>query len=409
MDSHAITPPFTLPAQLHDGDHTVAGLVWYTLPVSFDKQDLLMLMQDASDRGVSDIKFQSTDHIFVYFKRRWVAVTRRYLEHNEVARILEMLYGPEAVSKIGTDGELDSAPEFNRFGQALRKIIRFRFNAVQARVGHTPRGYSITLRTIPEQLPSLSSLQLPVDLEKDLLTLAGTALFVGATGSGKTTLIAALLGNLACSDQALNILTYEQPVEFAFPTQGLGVAPLVSQVEIGNHLPSFSRAAPTAMRRKGDVLVIGETRDAQGAESFMELAVSGHAVFTTLHASTPAEAIYRIIGMFAPHIRSEAAAKLLSALHIICAQKLLRLNTGEVVAIRSWYTFTSDIKRRLTANDAPYETWSDLVREHTHALGQSFEAQLVPWVKRRQITVEQYRTLTQQSEAAAQAVFKEHA
>lgn len=377
----------------------------FNLRMSFQLDDLQEMLTVATDSGASDVKIQTGDYVFVFWRRAWYPLNERPLEGTEVERILAMLCGASAVSKIAGRGEEDQAPEFFRKG--ARTLLRFRLNAVGARIGSEARGISITMRTIPEIIPDLGALGLPLVLHEALLDPEGLKFISGPTGSGKTTLIAATIKERLKEQPGPNIITYESPAEFPFGREMLGKTPLVAQSEIGQHIASWHRAGPTAMRRKGDLVMMGEIRDVETAESTVEMALTGHGVITTIHASTPQETMFRLIEMFPEGARSAAAAKLLGAVKLISAVRVEKMNSGRQVQLRSWLEFDVELKERMQSPENPYPQWAGLVKAEVDRLGQSFVDACRPWILQGEMDEPKFRKVTGLSRATSEERFAE--
>lgn len=377
----------------------------FNLPVGFGEYELQTMLVSALDQGCSDIKVQSNDHVTVYWRRSWYAFTTRTLEDTEAKRVLSILAGPASVPKIGSGELVDEDPEFFR-PDADRVIVRMRLHAKSARVGGEKSGVAMTMRTIPSTLPELSKMGLPEGVAEDLLVDKGLVLVNGATGSGKTTLIAAILHERTKEVPGPSIQTFEDPVEFDFSLAGLGRGPLVIQAGIGKHLKSWDLAAPSAMRNKPDILLMGEVRDARTADKTVEMAITGHATYATIHSDDPSETMFRLVELFPPDSRSAAAAKLLGALRMICSRKIVRLQSGKVVPLTSWMTFDSDVKDDLQSEQWPYPKWARYVREHLVRNGQDFASQCIPYVRDGEMNLHQLREITGMGRAQAAEFFE---
>lgn len=376
----------------------------FSLPQGFGEREAHSLIVNALDQNCSDIKIQSNDFVTVYWKRKWYPLTDRNLEDTEAKKFLSFLAGPSAVSKIGSGGEVDDDPEFYRPG-ADRDLVRVRLHAIGARVGGEKNGVSITIRTIPKGLPELSRQTLPPGIEEDLLVERGLVLVSGATGSGKTTLIGSILHERTKETPAPSIQTFEEPIELDYYRAGYGRGPLVAQAGIGKHLKGWERAAPSAMRSKPDILLMGEIRDEMTADKTVEMAITGHAVYATIHADTPNETMFRLVEMFPPEVRSSAAAKMLGAIRVICSRKMPILDNGQVVPLTSWIVFDSDIKDDLQSEQWPYSRWAKYVRDHLIAKKQDFASQCEPHIRAGNMGLRQFREITQMGRAEAEAYF----
>ena len=383
---------------------TVDGLTPFTLHAGFGERETHQMITAALDQGCSDIKIQSNDFVTVYWRRSWYPLTTRTLEDTEAKKILSILCGPAAIPKLGKGDEVDEDPEFFRPG-ADRALVRLRLHAIAARVGGEKNGVSITIRTITENLPELHKQGLPEGVADDMLVDKGLVLVSGATGSGKTTLIASVLHERTKESPAPSIQTFEEPIEISYGMAGLGRGPLVAQAAIGKHLHGWHRAAPAAMRSKPDILLMGEVRDQETADKTVEMAITGHAVLATIHADTPNETVFRLVEMFPPEVRSAAASKMLGALRMICSRKIIKLDNGPVVPLTSWIVFDSDIKDALQSEERPYARWSRFVRNYLIEHRQDFASQCVPFIRNGEMSVKQFREITQMGRDEAQKYF----
>lgn len=336
--------------------------------------------------GASDITIQSDDYIWAYINRQHVQASSRRLEDGEVGNLLRRLYGSEgAFGILGSgaaldfeatirprmdEGEADFDPDY---------AVRCRANATRGRVGGVANGVSITLRTIPGHPPRLEDLNLPQEIVQTIFPAQGLVLVVGITGSGKSTLLAACnRARLERADRPVKIMTVEDPIEFIYGrlpsgAQGRARMPEVSQVQIGTHLRDFSLVAPNILRRKGDVIVMGEMRDAESVSTGLLLAQTGHATYATLHCETPAEAVARVVTEFPNDEQPGVATKLLGDLRLIVAQKIVRTKAGKGLAFRSWCVFDQELKATLAEH--PHPQWARMIRKTMQAKGQSFAEQ----------------------------------
>jgi twitching motility protein PilT len=199
---------------------------------------------------------------------------------------------------------------------------RFRVNVfVQS------RGPGAVLRTIPSQIPSLDSLQMPPILKELCTRERGLVLVTGPTGSGKSTTLAAMLDVINQTWDA-HILTVEDPIEFVHPPKRC----LVNQREVGPHTASFSNALRSALREDPDVILIGEMRDLETISLALTAAETGHLVFGTLHTSSAPKTIDRIIDVFPAGQQGQIRTMLSESLEAVVAQTLLKKKGGGRVA-----------------------------------------------------------------------------
>lgn len=335
----------------------------------------------------SDITIQTDDYIWAYLNRRWVPVTRKRLEHAQIEQLVARFAGASGVATLAAGKPLDPEAEVLPEPGNPRNVVRARVNIHRCRVAGNAEGIAITLRTIPGLPPRLDDLSLPRDLREALMFAQGLGLIVGITGSGKSTTLAATLRERLEGERPEKIVTIESPIEFIYTrlmavkdwiSKNLAPArmPEVAQVQIGRHLSDWEMAVPNVLRIKADVCVMGEMRDFKSVEAGVLLADTGHATYATAHTRTPAECIQRLIAEFPETQQPSVAARLLSNLRVIMAQKIEPTVAGPGMAFRSWVVFDAELKRRLGA--APYQTWGQMLTEHMEATGTTFALQALP-------------------------------
>jgi twitching motility protein PilT len=223
---------------------------------------------------------------------------------------------PHRLESFRETGELDTsfmAPD----------LARFRVNAFKQR-GAT----SFALRLIPNEIPRFEDLRLPTGVQKMAEEHRGLVLVTGATGSGKSTTLAALLGHINRTRRQ-HIVTIEDPIEFLHNDHGC----IVNQREVGLDTDSFQQALRRALRQDPDVILIGELRDAETAQTALQAAESGHLVFSTLHTVDAAETLGRIIEFFPGIKQPQIRSILAGVLRGVVSQRLLpRIGGGRVAA-----------------------------------------------------------------------------
>ena len=189
-------------------------------------------------------------------------------------------------------------------------------------------GVSLVLRLLPTECPTLAQLHTPVALAELLHEESGLILVTGATGSGKSTTLAAMVDYLNhCL--AGHILTLEDPVEFLH-TSGTC---LISQREVGQHSASFAEALRVALRQDPDVILLGELRDSETIRLALTAAETGHLVLATLHTRGAAQAIERLVDVFPASEKDPVRHQLASSLCAVLAQKLQVDGIGGRVAL----------------------------------------------------------------------------
>ncbi len=221
-------------------------------------------------------------------------------------------------------GEFERTKECN-FAISPQGIGRFRINAFvqQGSVG-------IVLRTIPKDLPTIEGLNLPTVLKEVALTKRGLVIFVGATGSGKSTSLAAMV-NHRNENSYGHIITIEDPVEFVHPHKNC----IVTQREVGIDTDDWGIALKNTLRQAPDVILMGEIRDRETMEHAVSFAETGHLCMATLHANSANQALDRIINFFPEERRSQLLMDLSLNLKALVSQRLLprQEGTGRAAAV----------------------------------------------------------------------------
>jgi twitching motility protein PilT len=203
--------------------------------------------------------------------------------------------------------------------------MRFRVNIVRAQ-----GKLSASLRPLPEEPPSLESVGLPEKVNKVLTDApGGLVLLTGATGSGKTTSLAAILETINQTRQ-VKIITIEDPIEFIFQEKLADIA----QREVGVDCPSFHVGARDAWRQNPDVISIGEIRDQETAIVALQAAETGHLVFGTLHANSVEETPERLLKLLPAEMRERARDVLATVLVAVLSQILLAKRESGRIALR---------------------------------------------------------------------------
>jgi len=229
---------------------------------------------------------------------------------------------PSKYEKFNATGDLDLAYT----GEGLP---RFRVNAFRQR-----GMISFALRVIPKEVPRFEELGLPAGIRKLAEEHRGLVLVTGATGSGKTTTLAAIIDYINRSRQS-HIVTIEDPIEILHPDH----RSIVNQREIGLDTESFGQALRRALRQDPDTILIGELRDAETAQTALQAAESGHLVFSTLHTVDAAETIGRMIEFFPEGKQAQVRSVMAGVLRGVVSQRLLpRVDGGRTAAVEIMIT-----------------------------------------------------------------------
>ena len=229
---------------------------------------------------------------------------------------------PHKLRGFEDTGDLDIAYQ-------AEDLPRFRVNAFRQR-GAT----SFAFRVIPKHVPSFEQLSLPPGVQKLAEEHRGLVLVTGATGSGKTTTLAAMIDYMNRSRQQ-HIVTIEDPIEILHPDH----SSIVNQREIGLDTNDFMQALRRALRQDPDVILIGELRDAETAQTALQAAESGHLVLSTLHTLDAAETVGRMIEFFPEGKQQQIRSIMAGVLKGVVSQRLLpKIGGGRVAAVEVMVT-----------------------------------------------------------------------
>jgi twitching motility protein PilT len=268
---------------------------------------------------------------------------------------------PERLEAFKQTGDLDIA-----FQEG--DLPRFRVNAFRQR-GHI----SFAFRVIPKGIPSFETLGLPPGIQRLADGHRGLVLVTGATGSGKTTTLAAMIDYINRTRQQ-HIVTIEDPIEIVHSDHRC----IVNQREVGLDTPDFTGALRRALRQDPDVILIGELRDAESAQTALQAAESGHLVFSTLHTVDAAETIGRMVEFFPEGKQQMIRSIMAGVLRGIVSQRLIpRIDGGRIAAVEVMVTNTriADLIR-----DNQPESITDAIAEGSFFDMQSFSQALIDLV-----------------------------
>lgn len=303
----------------------------------------------ATHSGMSDIQLCSGHPVWGRKDGVWQCVTTRAVTTDELLAGLERLTRNNSIAAFIKSSQEDY--DFCHQVEEKRGLRhRYRGNAGAVADGYST-GVKIVFRTIPSTPPRLETLSVEQGILEHATPENGLVLVTGVMGSGKSTLLAAILRHII-ETGGRSVATYEAPIEFdltSIPNPG---GP-VSQSTIPEHLQSFLRAVRNSTRTAPNVVLIGESRDAETLRGMIESAETGVAAYSTVHTRSVPETLSRIINVFPVEERLQVSVTLLSSLRLVINQRLLPKTGGGRVALREFLAFTPEIREVLL--DAPPE------------------------------------------------------
>ncbi len=264
-----------------------------------------------AEKGASDVHLSANTPILIKINGQILQLSDQPLNPSQPRQLLAELLTPRQLEELDDTGELN-------VGVGLTGVGSFRFSAFKQR-----GSVAAVIRCIPHQIPSLESLKVPAILNNLILEKRGLILMVGATGTGKSTTLAAMIEQRN-QQLAGHILTIEDPIEFLFTNK----KSVVNQREVGRDTASLQIGLKNALRQAPDCILIGEIRDRETMTSAISYALSGHLVLSTLHANNSYHALGRILSFYSPESRPALLSDLAAGLKAIVSQRLVRATAG---------------------------------------------------------------------------------
>lgn len=234
------------------------------------------------------------------------------LSQTQLQQFARALMNPRQTEKYENGEEVDLGYEIPGGG-------RFRINICQQR-----SNARLVCRYIPDHIRTISELTLPEVVEQLCSAQRGLILVTGATGSGKSTTLAAIIDHIART-RSCHIVTIEDPIEFILKDR----RSIITQREVGLDTKNFAQALKYALRQDPDVILVGEMRDEETIHMALAAAETGHLVLSTLHTVNATETINRILGVMSPGNQLQARAQLASVLIGVLSQRLIRRKDGK--------------------------------------------------------------------------------
>ncbi len=272
---------------------------------------ILPYLKLAVEKNASDLFFTNNAPAMLKIEGEMLAVGKTQMTNSLIRELVENVLTPEQIKYLEDHLEIDLATDAGGLG-------RFRINVFTQR-----SSIAMVLRYVKSEIPTIEKLGVPETLKDLIMLKRGMILMVGATGSGKSTTLAAMV-NHRNDNAAGHILTIEDPIEYIHPNK----RSIINQREVGTDTESYARALKSALREAPDAILIGEVRVRETMDAVIQLANTGHLAISTLHANNAYQALQRIVNLYPDELRDQLYMDLSMTLRAIVSQRLVRRKDG---------------------------------------------------------------------------------
>jgi twitching motility protein PilT len=342
--------------------------------MALTKEAFVSLIKSASVSGVSDIHLRTDEKPCFRMRGDLVPVKMDPMTNDDIKLACSMMIkDADVLKKLETIKEHDGS-------FTVPKICRVRYNLMryQGKLG-------LILRLISDKIPTTEELKLPAVINKIAEANAGLVLVTGATGSGKSSTLAAMI-NYINRTAAVHVLTLEDPVEYVHSP----IKARITQREIGQDTSDFGSALRSALRQDPDIILIGEMRDAETISIALKAAETGHLVFGTVHTTDALSTIGRLISMFPPEEQSVVRVRIADNLHATISQRLLKTSDGKGrVAAQEIMINNPGIKESILDPAKTKEIYMYIEKGKNTSGAQSFDQHITKLYKDGLITMEE--------------------
>jgi twitching motility protein PilT len=342
----------------------------------FDLPPVIEQMLKVSDK-ISDLNFSVNQSPQVEINGRLTPVQPLGLQkltpyQTEIIAMTLMQGNPDAAHRLAHTGSTD-------LSYSLPSRTRFRVNIFQQR-----GTYSIVMRVIPTEVPTLEGMSLPEQLSEVAELRNGIVLVTGPTGSGKSTTLAAII-NLINERQYHHVVTIEDPIEFLHTHKNS----TINQREIGSDAKDFPSALRAALRQAPKVILIGEMRDYETTEIALEAAETGHLVLSTLHTIDASKTVDRVIGLYPKNEEQVIRTRLAQTFRYIISQRLIPRADGQGrVAAVEMLKATPRTREYVSEGESEGKMLLDAMRDGRLEGMQDFDTVIKDMIERGTVTLE---------------------
>lgn len=342
--------------------------------MALTKEAFVTIIKSAAASNVSDIHLRTDEKPSFRLRGDLVQVKADPLTNDDMKLICSvMIKDPNILKTVDTLKEHDGS-------FAIPNVCRIRYNVLryQGKLG-------VILRLISDKIPTTEELKLPAVINKIAGANAGLVLVTGATGSGKSSTLAAMI-NFINRTSAVHILTLEDPVEYLHSP----IKARITQREIGQDTNDFGSALRSALRQDPDIILIGEMRDAETISIAIKAAETGHLVFGTVHTTDALSTIGRLISMFPPEEQHVVRTRLADNLHATISQRLLKTIDGKGrIAAQEIMINNPGIRESILDSSKTKEIYTYIEKGKNTSGAQSFDQHITKLFKDGLITMEE--------------------
>lgn len=345
--------------------------------MALTKEAFFNLIKSANANGVSDVHLRTEEKPCFRLRGDLVPVKLDPLTNDDLKLVCSLMIKDDRILK-----DLDHIKEHDG-SFSVPKVCRVRYNLMryQGKLG-------LILRLISDKIPTTEELKLPDVINKIAGANAGLVLVTGATGSGKSSTLAAMI-NYINRTSAVHVLTLEDPVEYVHAP----IKARITQREIGQDTEDFNSALRSALRQDPDIILIGEMRDAETISIALKAAETGHLVFGTVHTTDALSTIGRLIAMFPPEEQHVVRTRIADNLHATISQRLLKTSDGKGrVAAQEIMINNPGIREAILDPARTKEIYMYIEKGKNGSGAQSFDQHITALYKKGLITLEEAKS-----------------
>lgn len=343
--------------------------------MAFSKKNLESLIQVSIKNGASDVHMRSNEAPSLRIKGNLVPVQTKDFTFSDILDVFKILSKEDkSLEEINLIDEQDGAYEIEGLCR-----LRYNFFKYNSKAG-------IVLRIINTEIPSIADLNLPDTINQICKQQRGLVLLTGATGSGKSTSLAAMINQINAT-RATHIITIEDPIEYLHKQK----KSRISQREIGIDTKDFTSGLRSALRQDPDIILIGEMRDPETVSIALKAAETGHLVLSTVHTTDAVNTIGRIMSLFQPEEQDYVRKRLSESLYATVSQRMIKSNAKSGVSVAQEIMITSPGIKECILGDEPLSRIKSIIQQGKGKGGngsQSFDQHILSMYEKNVISKE---------------------